>query len=192
VFPWGDDDAIDFDTDLIIGDPSLGAGFGGNTITGNNNGIVLAVGAATEQNVTVRGNNLGGNAIFDFVTGTVTNTIAPAQTLSTNDPDEGDPDTVILDPLAHLNLLFGDSSAVTENINFGNTLNPSTGGGVWTAGDVFKAAGRAIIADFQVVVPDEVFPPADNEFVLFGVDQDESAIFLGNGYNVLPGIGTIQ
>ncbi len=192
VFPWGDLDAIDFSTDLIFGDPLAGPGFGGNIVTGNANGLVLAVGAATEQNVIVHGNDLRGNTNFDFVTGTLTNNIA-TQALSIDDDNpEGDLDTVQLDPLAHLNLFFGDSTPGGENINIGNTLNPSTTGGVWTAGDVFKAAGRPILANFQVVVPDEVFPPADNIFTLFGADTDESAIFLGNGYNVLPGIGTIQ
>lgn len=191
VFPWGDSDAIDFDTDLIFGDPLGGPGFGGNIVTGNTNGLVLAVGAATEQNVIVHGNDLRGNTTFDFVTATLTNNIA-TQALSTNVGTEGAADTVVLDPLAHLNLFFGDSTPGGENINIGNTLNPSTVGGVWTAGDVFKGAGRAILADFQVVVPDEVFPPADNIFTLFGTDTDESALFLGNGYNVLPGIGTIQ
>ena len=61
---------------------------------------------------------------------------------------------------------------------------------MFTNTDPFKAAGRAVLADFRVVVPDEVFPPADNQFTLFGVDQDESAIFLFNNYNLFG--GTIQ
>ncbi|REJ93890.1 MAG: hypothetical protein DWQ34_09470 [Planctomycetota bacterium] len=193
VFPFGDIDAIDFDTTLIIGDPSMGAGFDGNMIYGNENGIVLEVGAATRQNVTVRNNDIGGNRALDFLTGTVTNTIA-TQSLSVN-RGEGSADDVLLDPLAHLHLFFGDMAGGPTAFNEGNTLLPLTTGGTWTAGDAFKGAGRDIIPNFQVVVPNEVFPPGgpDNIFIdAAGVDQDEAAIFLFNGYNFLPGIGTIE
>jgi hypothetical protein len=95
---------------------------------------------------------------------------------------------VILDPLAHLNLFFGDDDGDIDGteINVGHILLPTTVGGTWTVGDVFKPAGRAIITNFNVLVPDETFPPPDNQFTIFGVDQDEEQIFINNNYNVTP------
>lgn len=138
--------------------------------------------------MTVRGNTLLANLVSDFRTSTATNEdlVMPASV----NRAEGQADDVVLDPVAHLRLNFGDSSVAGENINIGNILLPTTTGGVFTNSDAFKGAGRAIQADFRVVVPDEVFPPADNLFTIFGVDQDESAIFLFNNYNLFG--GTIQ
>ena len=201
--PFGDLDALDFDTTLVIGDPSLEPGFGvgafgGNTIYGNQNGVVLEVGAATRQSVTVRNNDMGGNRAFDFLTGTISNTIAPPLAISDNNAQGAD-DIVVLDPLAHLNLFFGDSAGGPTSFNEGNTLLPLTTGGTWATGDVWKAAGRAIQTNFQVVVPGTTPPPPENIFIdAAGIDIDEAGLFILNGYQTgipvinLPGIGDVE
>jgi hypothetical protein len=149
------------------------------------------MGAGTLLNARVRGNTLVGNTVADFRTSTATNAnlLVP---VSINRA-EGMPDDVVLDPMAHLRLDFGDSSLIDENINIGNILIPTTTGGTIssTAADPIKmSTTRPILTDFRVVVPDEVFPPGDNEFTIFGVDQNEAQIFLNNNFNLFG--GTIQ
>lgn len=189
VFPWGDDSlgAITAFSTIIVGDPGLGARFGGNDISGNfDNGLELSTGAGTLLTARVRGNTMTGNTSADFRTSTADNPnlIAPLST----DNAEGMDDIVVLNPLAHMFLEFGDSSVAGENINIGNILLPTLGGGTIMSNgtDPFKGTSQPILTDYTVVVPNEVFPPADNQFTIFGVDQNEAMIFMNNGWTLMP------
>ena len=183
LLPWADlsPGATDFTATLIVGDPSLGAGFGGNQIIGNGeSGVEISVGANTTVDAIVRDNDLFGNNDGDFTTSSATNTVA---TLNTSvNRAEGMADDVVLDPVARMNLLFGDSGFN----NRGNFTNPSIIGGVWTVGDAFKPAGRTVFSIFDVTLPDELFPPTPNDFLLNGIQEDEEATFTAAGFIVTP------
>ena len=83
---------------------------------------------------------------------------------------------------------FGDNDLP----NSGNALNPTNTGGTFVAGDVFKAAGRTIFTQFDVIVPDEntVGSPLPNNFNLFGFPIDEAQIFQNNYNNFNDNVTT--
>lgn len=158
----------------------------GNDVRFNGlNGVNLRVGAAAQLGtaadpVVIRDNQLFANTLTDFTTSTFTNTAGATAQGGTDTATDGQFDIFFRDPVAHLNLAFGDN----DQPNSGNALNPTNDGGTFVAGDVYKGAGRNIHTDFNVVVPDENTPgsPLPNDFNLFGFPIDEAQIFRNN-YN---------
>lgn len=101
-----------------------------NTIRNNGaDGLVLAVGTNTHQNVNVSGNTFGGNTLDDFRVYPVNSGIAL--------PTSGNAAQVVVDPVASLHLVFGAIDAVAPFNTVPDTARPNTGDqiNVTTAGD---------------------------------------------------------
>jgi hypothetical protein len=173
---YGDVNAIDTFNTLVIQDSDYR--FNGE------DGLDLAVGAATVQNVTVLGTQLFANAVTDVRTRTITNELA-GKLNSTDNGDVAPPgnlDTVALDPLAHLYLNFGATSTTAPPLaptlagigagpsgvftNSGNQINPigyrSGLAGVFLNADAIRGANRVIGINFNV------FTNATNAFSVSG------------------------
>lgn len=101
-----------------------------NTIQNNGaDGLVLAVGTNTHQNVNLSGNTFGGNTLADVHIYPVNSGIAL--------PVSGNAATVVVDPVASLHLVFGAIDAVAPFDTVPDTARPNTGDqiNVTTAGD---------------------------------------------------------
>jgi hypothetical protein len=159
-------------------------------------GLVVSVGTNTRQNVLVSGNSFGGNA-FDDMFIFPTASITPQN--SVNDPNIANPDQVVRDPVAHLNLVFGaidtDANSVPDaaRINTGDQIAVTTAGqagtstitrsGLFTNADPFKGANRSVLGVFNVQI-DSLLDL--NTFTQLGVPQNMTATF-GASYQAQPG-----
>jgi hypothetical protein len=150
-------------------------------------GLVVSVGTNTRQNVLISGNSFGGNA-FDDLFVYPTASINPQN--SVDDPNILNPDQVVQDPVAHLNLVFGaiDTNANnipdTARINIGEQIAVTTAGlagtntitrsGLFTNADPFKGANRSVRGAFNVQI-DTLLDL--NTFVQLGTPQNMTTEF---------------
>lgn len=158
-------------------------------------GLVVSVGTNTRQNVLVSGNSFGGNAfddLFIFPTASIT----PQN--SVDDPNVLNPDSIVRDPVAHLNLVFGAIDTNANNIpdsariNTGDQIAVTTAGlagtstitrsGLFTNADPFKGANRSVRGVFNVQI-DTLLNL--NSFTQLGVPQNMTTVF-GASYQAQP------